>query len=254
MERPLFVLDEDWRFRYVNPAGARVLDRTVDVHARPQHLGGVPRGRRQPLRGTTTRVRVSGVPAARELVRAAGEVVPRRCLPHRRRPRRHLRRRHRAPAHRGGACGGRRGAGEGGRRGGPCGSRRRDGRPAPDAAGRHQPGDDLDLRHRRGGRPVRPPGRSAAGRLVSGERGRERWRRDVGRAHRDPAMDRGDAPLRRPPGGVEQRERTRAPAAPRSPPGGHPRVHRRAPRGHGGRPEAREALAPLRPPPWPPSR
>ena len=30
MDRPLFVLDEDWRFSYVNPAGAAVLDRTVD--------------------------------------------------------------------------------------------------------------------------------------------------------------------------------------------------------------------------------
>ena len=30
MERPLFVLDEDWRFSYVNPAGAAVLGRTVD--------------------------------------------------------------------------------------------------------------------------------------------------------------------------------------------------------------------------------
>ncbi|MGY1707721.1 SpoIIE family protein phosphatase [Geodermatophilus sp. SYSU D00697] len=29
MDRPLFVLGADWRFRYVNPAGARVLDRTV---------------------------------------------------------------------------------------------------------------------------------------------------------------------------------------------------------------------------------
>jgi serine phosphatase RsbU (regulator of sigma subunit) len=29
MDRPLFVLDEKWRFRYINPAGARVLDRTV---------------------------------------------------------------------------------------------------------------------------------------------------------------------------------------------------------------------------------
>ncbi|MCA0145654.1 SpoIIE family protein phosphatase [Blastococcus sp. LR1] len=29
MERPLFVLDEDWKFAYVNPAGARVLDRSV---------------------------------------------------------------------------------------------------------------------------------------------------------------------------------------------------------------------------------
>ncbi|MGY1685129.1 SpoIIE family protein phosphatase [Geodermatophilus sp. SYSU D00867] len=29
MDRPLFVLDDDWRFRYVNPAGAAVLERTV---------------------------------------------------------------------------------------------------------------------------------------------------------------------------------------------------------------------------------
>ncbi|MGY1594739.1 SpoIIE family protein phosphatase [Geodermatophilus sp. SYSU D00708] len=29
MDRPLLVLDEEWRFRYVNPAGARALDRTV---------------------------------------------------------------------------------------------------------------------------------------------------------------------------------------------------------------------------------
>src|SRR5215207_3878278 len=30
MERPLFVLDEDWSIRYINPAGARVLRRTVE--------------------------------------------------------------------------------------------------------------------------------------------------------------------------------------------------------------------------------
>src|SRR5829696_8808465 len=29
MERPLFVLDDDWRFRYMNPSGARVLGETV---------------------------------------------------------------------------------------------------------------------------------------------------------------------------------------------------------------------------------
>ncbi|MGY1785568.1 SpoIIE family protein phosphatase [Geodermatophilus sp. SYSU D00698] len=29
MDRPLLVLDDDWRFRYVNPAGAAVLERTV---------------------------------------------------------------------------------------------------------------------------------------------------------------------------------------------------------------------------------
>ena len=29
MDRPLLVLDEDWRFRYINPAGAAVLERTT---------------------------------------------------------------------------------------------------------------------------------------------------------------------------------------------------------------------------------
>ena len=47
MHRPMFVLDEQWRFRYVNPAGAQVLERTVaelvgeDILAEfPQALGG----------------------------------------------------------------------------------------------------------------------------------------------------------------------------------------------------------------------
>jgi serine phosphatase RsbU (regulator of sigma subunit) len=47
MERPMFVLDDRWRFRYMNPAGARVLARTVeDVVGRdiweefPEALGG----------------------------------------------------------------------------------------------------------------------------------------------------------------------------------------------------------------------
>ncbi len=47
MDRPLFVLDADWRFCYVNPAGAAVLDRTVaDLQGRaiwqefPEAVGG----------------------------------------------------------------------------------------------------------------------------------------------------------------------------------------------------------------------
>ncbi|WP_236832526.1 SpoIIE family protein phosphatase [Blastococcus sp. KM273128] len=47
MDRPLFVLSEDWRFRYINSAGARVLARTVpgllgrDVWAEfPEAVGG----------------------------------------------------------------------------------------------------------------------------------------------------------------------------------------------------------------------
>lgn len=47
MHRPMFVLDEQWRFRYVNPAGALVLERTVaelvgqDIWAEfPEAVGG----------------------------------------------------------------------------------------------------------------------------------------------------------------------------------------------------------------------
>ncbi len=47
MQRPMFVLDEQWRFRYVNPAGAQVLERTVaglvgrDIWAEfPEAVGG----------------------------------------------------------------------------------------------------------------------------------------------------------------------------------------------------------------------
>ncbi len=47
MHRPMFVLDEVWRFRYVNPAGAEVLNRTVegliarDIWAEfPEAVGG----------------------------------------------------------------------------------------------------------------------------------------------------------------------------------------------------------------------
>src|SRR5215218_6328092 len=47
MDRPLFVLDEDWRFRYINPAGARALERSVsaligrDIWTEfPEALGG----------------------------------------------------------------------------------------------------------------------------------------------------------------------------------------------------------------------
>ena len=70
--------------------------------------------------------------------------------------------------------------GRGGRGGG--------GRPAPAAARGHQPGDDLDLRHRRGGAALRVAGRAAAGRLVPRQRVEDGRRRDVGRAHRDPAL------------------------------------------------------------------
>src|SRR3954470_18209905 len=66
MERPLFVLDEELCFRYVNPAGARVLDRRVDrMLGRtiwpefPEAVGG-------PFEELCTRVRVSGVSGSTE--------------------------------------------------------------------------------------------------------------------------------------------------------------------------------------------
>ena len=64
MERPLFVLDADWRFRYINPAGARVLSRTVegllgrDVWEEfPEAVGG-------PFQETYERVRRTGQPGS----------------------------------------------------------------------------------------------------------------------------------------------------------------------------------------------
>ncbi|NEK59677.1 SpoIIE family protein phosphatase [Geodermatophilus sabuli] len=60
MDRPLFVLDDDWRFRYINPAGAAVLGRTVagllgrEVWAEfPEALGG-------PFEALYRRVRATG--------------------------------------------------------------------------------------------------------------------------------------------------------------------------------------------------
>ena len=54
MERPLFVLDDGWRFRYMNPAGATLLGRDGRRGRRPRHLGEVPGDGRQSLRGATT--------------------------------------------------------------------------------------------------------------------------------------------------------------------------------------------------------
>jgi serine phosphatase RsbU (regulator of sigma subunit) len=66
MDRPLFVLDEDWRFRYINPAGARVLARTVgELLGRnvweefPEAVGG-------PFQQTYEEVRRTGEPGSTE--------------------------------------------------------------------------------------------------------------------------------------------------------------------------------------------
>src|SRR3954452_2078835 len=66
MERPLFVLDDDWRFRYVNPAGAAVLSRTVD-----SMVGGViweefPETVDSPFERNYRRVASTGEPASFE--------------------------------------------------------------------------------------------------------------------------------------------------------------------------------------------
>src|SRR4051794_13082331 len=66
MERPLFVLDDDWRFRYVNPAGAAVLSRTVD-----SMVGGViwekyPETVDSPFEQNYRRVAETGNPASFE--------------------------------------------------------------------------------------------------------------------------------------------------------------------------------------------
>jgi serine phosphatase RsbU (regulator of sigma subunit) len=61
MERPLFVLDADWRFRYINPAGARVLDRTVEGLVGRHVWTEFPEAVGGPFDELYTRVRSTGV-------------------------------------------------------------------------------------------------------------------------------------------------------------------------------------------------
>ncbi|MBB3086156.1 PP2C family protein-serine/threonine phosphatase [Geodermatophilus sabuli] len=61
MERPLFVLDEDWRFRYINPAGARVLARTVDELVGQDVWAAFPEAVGGPFEELYRRVRATGV-------------------------------------------------------------------------------------------------------------------------------------------------------------------------------------------------
>jgi serine phosphatase RsbU (regulator of sigma subunit) len=60
MERPLFVLDEQWCFRYINPAGARVLDRTVEGTVGRNIWVEFPEALGTPFEQLYRRVRVGG--------------------------------------------------------------------------------------------------------------------------------------------------------------------------------------------------
>jgi serine phosphatase RsbU (regulator of sigma subunit) len=60
MERPLFVLDADWRFRYINPAGARVIDRTVESTVGRDIWVEFPEALGSPFEELFRRVRANG--------------------------------------------------------------------------------------------------------------------------------------------------------------------------------------------------
>jgi serine phosphatase RsbU (regulator of sigma subunit) len=60
MERPLFVLDADWRFRYINRAGARVIDRTVESMIGRDIWAEFPEALGSPFEELYRRVRADG--------------------------------------------------------------------------------------------------------------------------------------------------------------------------------------------------
>jgi serine phosphatase RsbU (regulator of sigma subunit) len=60
MERPLFVLDEDWCFAYINPAGVRVIDRTVDETVGRNVWAEFPEALGTPFEELYRRVRANG--------------------------------------------------------------------------------------------------------------------------------------------------------------------------------------------------
>ena len=193
MERPLFVLDERLAVPVREPRRGRAARADRRRDGRPGRLGGVPGGRRQPLRAELPAGRRDGrAGQLRGLVRPAAHLVPGRRVPHRRRagasptttspsgggPRRSAPRRSGARAAAAEAAAAAAAAEEAGRH--------------LMLLGRHQPGDDLDVRHRRGGRPVRrtsscrcwPTGAwsawstpTAPGATSAGPTGTRRWSR-----------------------------------------------------------------------------
>ena len=66
MDRPLFVLDEDWRFRYMNPAGAALLGETVDELVGRVIWEEYPEAVDSPFEQNYRRVAATGEPASFE--------------------------------------------------------------------------------------------------------------------------------------------------------------------------------------------
>jgi PAS domain S-box-containing protein len=66
MERPLFVLDDRWRFRYVNPAGAALLGRSVDSMVGRVIWAEFPQAVDSPFELNYRRVATTGEPASFE--------------------------------------------------------------------------------------------------------------------------------------------------------------------------------------------
>jgi serine phosphatase RsbU (regulator of sigma subunit) len=66
MDRPLFVLGEDWRFRYVNPAGAALLGRTVESMVGEIIWEEFPEAVDTPFQLNYRRVAATGEPASFE--------------------------------------------------------------------------------------------------------------------------------------------------------------------------------------------
>ena len=251
MERPLFVLDDDWRFSYMNPAGRRRCWASGRRPRRPGHLGEVPARRSAARsRSTTAGSRRPGEPASFEAwfdplqiwfqVDAfrtdAGLVVTYDDVTERRRTEEERAAADRRP--RGGGRGGGRAAAE------------------AEEAGRHLMllGDinlamtstlDTDEAVQRFADLVVP---LLADWCIVTVVDPDGTRRDVGRAHRDPALVEAMhryADLRV---ADQRRDRTGAPHAPRPQAGGLPGAHRRrSSRSMVPDEEAREALAPLRP-------
>ena len=203
MSSAFFQLDHAWRFSLRQLRGRAAAGRDARPPDRRQHLGVVPRGRGQHVRGALPgRRRVGRAGDLRGLVpAAAGRLVrgARLALP--RGPGRLLRRHHRPPRRAGGA--------------GPL-------RPPPRTAGVGVGGPHRDARPHRGRQPAGHPPRARARRLVPGDprRGPARRRLATRAARRRlvaprPRHGGGPARLRRPTAARDDRQLLPRPGDPR---------------------------------------